>query len=445
MQKNYNGANPIKIVYNWIGPQGPIINTELPNILQIIAVTESVTMHDHSKFWTEDLWWRIFLHNDPFVLSSTMAIDEHDAFIYPLSLVWRINFSNYFLGTTGILEYAHTPHHIIYNVRNHKGFFMIDLSAEAFVQDSHLTALHTYFGSTHGIPLGKIIYLTGCMNAREIYDEWCNKNNIPDDPTHRIKMVSFPVSQHGFAVNLALSEESQYDVGSIPEKLFLMWNRRYRPHRTSLVVALDKTGLVDRSYVSMGAVDPENPNVQFINKMYANWNETLNITLQDVNNFIRKLPLSIDSETDIIKMCGDFTAQTRTFYQNSLISIVTETNFDEAELTLTEKSFKPSREKHPFIIVGVRHALKTLKEYGFQTFSEFWDESYDDTVDARERMKKIVEVCEYIGTWDHAKILDFKQRVKPILENNFKAIQFNTAQMVAQTLAQIVKKHTGEI
>ena len=30
----------IKIVYNWLGPRGPIPNTELPNVLNIVAVTE---------------------------------------------------------------------------------------------------------------------------------------------------------------------------------------------------------------------------------------------------------------------------------------------------------------------------------------------------------------------------------------------------------------------
>ena len=82
--------------------------------------------------------------------------------------------------------------------------------------------------------------------------------------------------------------------------------------------------------------------------------------------------------------------------------------FATKALTLTEKSFKPSKEKHPFIIVGVNGALKSMREFGFQTFSEFWDESYDEEENQMMRLHKIIEVCKDIGNWDKEKILDFK-------------------------------------
>ena len=94
-----------------------------------------------------------------------------------------------------------------------------------------------------------------------------------------------------------------------------------------------------------------------------------------------KLPLEIDGETEIGEMCADRTGNARKFYQNSLLSIVTETNWDLPHLTSTEKSFKPFRDKHPFIIVGVDGALKSMRNLGFKTFSEFWDESYDEIED----------------------------------------------------------------
>ena len=83
-----------------------------------------------------------------------------------------------------------------------------------------------------------------------------------------------------------------------------------------------------------------------------------------------------------------------------------------------------------------------MRELGFKTFSDFWDESYDETPDHAERLRKIVEVCEYIGNWDHNKILDFKRRVKPILDHNFQVLKLNTARVAATKIADNIRKMT---
>ena len=190
----------------------------------------------------------------------------------------------------------------------------------------------------------------------------------------------------------------------------------------------------------MGLVDPESTNVTFTSTVALYNHNKEEITSTDVNTFVNKLPLIIDGENDIHRMCHDFDAAARNFYTNSLVSIVTETNFASKALTLTEKSFKPSKEKHPFIIVGVNGALKSMREFGFQTFSEFWDESYDEEINPTIRLHKIIEVCKYIGTWDKEKILDFKKKVKPILENNYAMVQNDTAKVVARNIENVIRQ-----
>ena len=44
----------------------------------------------------------------------------------------------------------------------------------------------------------------------------------------------------------------------------------------------------------------------------------------------------------------------------------------------------------PFIVFSSVHYLKRIKEIGFKTFDEFWDESYDDLYDWEERYNKIL-------------------------------------------------------
>ncbi|MFY8212054.1 MAG: hypothetical protein ACOVLB_05250, partial [Candidatus Nanopelagicus sp.] len=217
-------TRPIKVVYSWMGPKGPIVNTELPNVLCFAAVAEGASSSSH-HFWTDDLWWRVFLNNDPYVLSSTHSIDEKEIFIYPFTLGWRVNFRTYFYGKTGLLEFSHTPNHITHHVRMSKGYFLIDCTAEAWVQDDHIQSMHDYFSYYNHIPMGKIIYLTGCMNAQDIYDDWCHRHGIVSSRDKMI-MVSFPVSQHGIYTNRTSTIEPEYDTTSVPEKLFLCWNRR---------------------------------------------------------------------------------------------------------------------------------------------------------------------------------------------------------------------------
>ena len=433
-------SDPIRLAYSWIGPRGPMINTELPNVLSFAAVAEGAQTTSRN-FWADDIWWRMFHEKGNYELSSVYGLDQRHTFIYPFTLTWRVPFSNYFYGNSGILEFSHTPNHIIHHVRRSNGYILIDCTAEAWVEDSHLQSMHTYFGHFNHIPMGKIIYLTGCMNATDLYNKFCEKNNITNNSRNRMKLFSFPVSQHGIATNLFHQpSEPNYDVDLLPEKLFLCWNRRFRQHRTNLALGLDKNGLVDRSYYSMGLVDPESTNVTFTSTVALYNHNKEEISSTDVNTFVNKLPLIIDGENDIHRMCHDFDAAARNFYTNSLVSIVTETNFASKALTLTEKSFKPSKEKHPFIIVGVNGALKSMREFGFQTFSEFWDESYDEEINPTIRLHKIIEVCKYIGTWDKEKILDFKKKVKPILENNYVMVQNDTAKVVARNIENAIRQ-----
>lgn len=433
----------IKIVYAWYGPKGPIWNTELPNILSLTDRAEEARTTSHN-FWADELWLKIFRYKkENYLLYVASEINEDDMFIYPFSTTWRIPFQNYFFGNTGILEYGHVSQHIIHHVRCHKGFFLIDLSVEAFVQDEHLSAMHSYFNVIQGLPMNKIIYVTGCMNAKEVYEDFCDRHNIPNRPDQRMNLISYPSSQNVYARQIKenMLFEPEYVVEKIPEKLFLCWNRRFRPHRTELALALDKAGLVDRSYYSLNDKDPEHPTMKFKNTIDLFSNPALNLTAEDAQKLLKKVPLVIDNHSEISQMCEDKGMLAREYYQNSLVSIVTETNFNLPHVTLTEKSFKPAKEKHPFILVGSKGALKAMRELGYKTFSEFWDESYDDINDHRVRMQSIVEVCKQIGSWNEQQILDFRRRVKPILDHNFELLNRSPSDIVSEEISKTVRRN----
>jgi hypothetical protein len=77
---------------------------------------------------------------------------------------------------------------------------------------------------------------------------------------------------------------------------------------------------------------------------------------------------------------------------DTLLYLVTETVAHGRRLHLTEKTFKPICLRMPFIIAGTCGSLAYLRSYGFKTFGDLWDESYDDEINDDQRMEKIAWV-----------------------------------------------------
>ena len=81
-------------------------------------------------------------------------------------------------------------------------------------------------------------------------------------------------------------------------------------------------------------------------------------------------------------------------YIDTVCSIVSETNVNDYEVFMTEKIWKPIIAKHVFIIYGNHLYLNKLKEIGFKTFGDYFDESYDLEQDSVKRIDKIVSLCK---------------------------------------------------
>tara|TARA_Y100000592_G_C5477183_1_gene322987 strand:+ start:3242 stop:4369 length:1128 start_codon:yes stop_codon:yes gene_type:complete len=75
-------------------------------------------------------------------------------------------------------------------------------------------------------------------------------------------------------------------------------------------------------------------------------------------------------------------------YLNTYISIVTETNFDNEVLQVTDKVFKPIVNLQPFIYVSSFGGLQHIRDLGYHTF-DFIDESYDLIKDEEKRLRTI--------------------------------------------------------
>ncbi len=80
------------------------------------------------------------------------------------------------------------------------------------------------------------------------------------------------------------------------------------------------------------------------------------------------------------------------WYDQTYFSLVSETSVDDTQiLHVTEKSFKPIAFYHPFMIFGQAGLLEYLRNQGFETYDNLFDESYDTYHDKLIRVKKIVD------------------------------------------------------
>lgn len=109
-------------------------------------------------------------------------------------------------------------------------------------------------------------------------------------------------------------------------------------------------------------------------------------------------------------------------HNKTFINIVTESSYEDSFIFFTEKTFKPIYCAQPFILIGNPYSLKKLKELGFKTFSQWWDESYDEEVDFTKRYEKIVRVMEDISSWSLDKCLDVTKQMEEVFIHNFNVL-----------------------
>ena len=84
---------------------------------------------------------------------------------------------------------------------------------------------------------------------------------------------------------------------------------------------------------------------------------------------------------------------------------------EHRDLFITEKTCK-ALISQPFIVMGNRGTLKKLREWGFETYPELFDESYDLIEDGYERLKFIFEEVKKLCFMD---IEELKDKYKSVI------------------------------
>jgi hypothetical protein len=178
------------------------------------------------------------------------------------------------------------------------------------------------------------------------------------------------------------------ELSKMPTRKFLIYNRAWqgtREYRVKFCELLCEKNLVGQCKTSFNPLEPES-GVHYKEHIFQDSQWRPHIDLETY--FSPTLANSASS--------ADFDIND---YASTEIEVVLETLFADQRWHLTEKILRPIACGHPFILASTPGSLSYLRSYGFQTFSEVWDESYDDIVEHDLRLRAIVREMEKISQW----------------------------------------------
>jgi hypothetical protein len=187
---------------------------------------------------------------------------------------------------------------------------------------------------------------------------------------------------------------------------FLIYNRSWsgtREYRLKFAEILLQEGLYKNCYMNFS---PTDNGINYRNHLFVNSDLATDIT--NFENYFRPSEFCSNSSADY----------NSSDYQQCGIEVVLETLFDDSRLHLTEKILRPIACGMPFILAGTPYSLRYLHDYGFKTFGDFIDESYDQITDPYKRLCKIVTTMKDIASLPTAKKHKLYQNMQSICDYN---------------------------
>lgn len=193
---------------------------------------------------------------------------------------------------------------------------------------------------------------------------------------------------------------------------FLIYNRAWqgtREYRLKFVELLVQNQLQSNCLTSFSPTD----NTHYTNHVFKN--PTLATT---ITNFEELLPknthrscASADYNNSDYNQCG--------------MEVVLETLFDDSRHHLTEKALRPIACGKPFMLVATQGSLQYLRDYGFETYGEFIDETYDTIASPLDRLQAIIAEMNRIQNLPTDQKINLWKNLNQIAQKN-KALFFSS-------------------
>ena len=124
-------------------------------------------------------------------------------------------------------------------------------------------------------------------------------------------------------------------------------------------------------------------------------------------------------EGDIAREEGEWQRYlNKDWYDRTAFSLVVESGIEEG--VHSEKVLKPMAFRQPFVVWGLQGYLKWLRTWGFETFNNCIDESYDLEEDNEKRLEMVVKEVDRLIELDPDHFKD--ETTQQTLDNNYKRL-----------------------
>ena len=225
------------------------------------------------------------------------------------------------------------------------------------------------------------------------------------------------------------------EIESLIPKHVLFLNRRLRSHRVLLMAELlDRKEDINKNFhlSFLGSEndditrDMEKKTLMGYSWAFEHLDKKVFEELWD-DWYGNKLPYSLETSRDEWLAGSNLNRITEmlAFRRKSYVELITEfTTTNDGYVCVSEKLSQAILSKKPFIVAGDKHYLRVLKSLGFKTFSDFWDERYDE-LDYNDRLLSIVDTVQDIITEEKIKTdsdnnIVYSEKMQEILEYNYK-------------------------
>lgn len=286
------------------------------------------------------------------------------------------------------------PEHVLAGLRNKKIKLVLLAWAEGhrFVVDSAVDKLrpdmynHNYdaFNEIHVkakekcIPLEQVIVVHGNHRVGQEYQQWCQDQCVTPQLTVIPGLKFFSIFNPQARSNSTVLVENA--VLNSQARDFNSLNRIVKVHRNDHFYELITRGLLEHGHVSGQLGDYHSP--LFVDCDLEQWQSTVR----------PHFPRHLDINDFEINPADNFNPW---IYENSLLTVITETHFEDEITFLSEKIFKPISAGHPFIVLGNAGTLAVLESLGFKTNFCGLGVDYDKITDPCQRFRRVHDLLSH--------------------------------------------------
>ena len=312
---------------------------------------------------------------------------------------------------------------LIHLKKNPRVFFLFDASTEGFDPFEYYFFDNLYYNcKKYGISPRKIIFVSANLKDEENIISYNQLKNIKES----INVFSFL----SFKKAIRDLYEDHIDFNSeknlsfcikktkrFYKKYFISLSRIIRPHRTMAQYLIYENNLSDYAILSHDKLTTRD---------IIGTCRHYNLDQKNFTEWAKQLPLIADTEdfetNHALYLSSDL-------HHSCLFHIANEThvdNFNNRSLFYSEKTFKPMIHLQPFLIFGQPFCNQKLQDYGFKIYDDYFDYSFDEELNTKERYLKIIKTIKktitHLDSLNKFQQIDWRFKNQEKLLHNFNLV-----------------------